>query len=109
MPSYSYSSSSVSYSSTTNRDGQTTGQAYQRMSESTPQGTTVQTTRQNLGERPVTETRRYDATGRAIEATGAAGSDRRIQDVSGEEEESEADKLYRERMEDEYAKREGGA
>ena len=44
--------------------------------------------------------------------SGSAGADRmigtgnnRVEDVT----ESEADKLYRERMEEEYAKREGGA
>lgn len=40
-------------------------------------------------------------------SSGSNGADtsRQIEDVT----ESETDKLYRERMEDEYAKREGGA
>jgi hypothetical protein len=120
MPSFSYSSSSMSYSTTTT-NGQTTGQAYQRTSETTPEGTTVRTTHQNLGEQPVTETQRWDASGRAIEAAGGGHGSERVRELpsSGsnegagqaedKEQESEADKLYRERMEDEYAKREGGA
>lgn len=114
MPSFSFSSSSsVSYSTSTQSssgNGTTSGHAYRQESHSTPEGTTVRTTTQNLGERPVVETQTYDSRGRAIEggngsAANTGNSSRQIEDVT----EEEADKLYRERMEDEYAKREGGA
>lgn len=66
----------------------------------------MRTTTQNLGERPVTQTHQYDSQGRELVGDNTSGdSNRRIEDVS----QSEADPLYEERMEDEYAKREGGA
>jgi hypothetical protein len=50
-----------------------------------------------------------DNNGRTI-AEGTSGSSQgRIQDVTDEEQQKENDRLYEERMEDEYAKREGGA
>ncbi|KAF2763102.1 hypothetical protein EJ05DRAFT_472040 [Pseudovirgaria hyperparasitica] len=102
--SYSYSSSSFS-SSTSTSNGQTTGQAYREESSSNLDGTTVRTTTQNLGEKPVSETRQYDAQGRQLVGDTATRGQGKIEDIS----EEEADKIYRERMEDEYAKREGGA
>lgn len=62
--------------------------------------TTVRNTTQNLGELPSETVERYDNTGRRLEDQGSQG---RIEDVT------DADKEYEERMEDEYAKREGGA
>lgn len=63
---------------------------------------------QNLGEPMVTETRQYDNQGRELLGGGAgADTSRRIEDVSDTQ--AERDRLYEERMEDEYAKREGGA
>lgn len=106
MPTYSFQSSSASFSSSTGHNGQQTGQTFHQTSRTTPEGTTTRTTTQNLGERPVTHTQQFDARGR--ELTGSGGADRRIEDVS-DQQESEADRLYRERIEDEYAKREGGA
>ena len=109
----SQTSSSYSYSSSTSTGGdtQTQGQAYSQETRSDPSGTTVQTSSQRLGEPVVQETREYDAQGRELLTDGSArlpsGSERSIQDVS--ENRSEADKLYEERIEDEYAKREGGA
>lgn len=49
-----------------------------------------------------------DNAGRRVEGAGSADQ-RRIQDVTDEEEQKKNDRLYEERMEDEYAKREGGA
>jgi hypothetical protein len=70
----------------------------------------------------VQETRHYDAQGRELlEGSGGAAAGRRIEDVSGGEDvggsdkqasqalQAQRDALYEERMEDEYAKREGGA
>jgi hypothetical protein len=59
----------------------------------------------------VQETRHYDSQGRELlEGSGGAGAGRRIEDVSGsDDKQAERDALYEERMEDEYAKREGGA
>jgi hypothetical protein len=106
---YSYSSSSFT-SSTSFSGGQGTGQAYQSTTHSDPSGTRVQTTSQNLGEPPVQETRHYDADGRQVLDGGRTlgqGSERgRIED---ETDESKNDRTYRERKEDEYPKREGGA
>lgn len=109
MSNFSYSSSSsTSYSSSTTANGQTQGTAYHEESHSTPSGTSVRTVQQNAGEPAVQETRHYDPHGRELlnPANGNGGEQRRIEDVT---EESDTDKLYRERMEDEYAKREGGA
>lgn len=64
---------------------------------------------QNLGEPMITETRQYDGQGRELLGGAAGGADtsRRIEDVSDAQ--AERDRQYEERMEDEYAKREGGA
>ncbi|GAB7350789.1 hypothetical protein MBLNU459_g1330t1 [Dothideomycetes sp. NU459] len=85
-------------------------------SHTTPAGTTVRTSSSNHGEPVVEETRHYDSAGRELlEAPGgnqpSSSGQRRITDIEVEDvtDETEADKLYRERMEDEYAKREGGA
>ncbi|KAF3015860.1 hypothetical protein G7054_g14059 [Neopestalotiopsis clavispora] len=105
MPSYSYTSSSSSFSSTVN--GQQTGRSFQETSQTTPEGRTVRTTTQNLGERPVTHTQQYDSHGHELIGDHASGNaSRRIQDA---DQQQEADRKYEERMEDEYAKREGGA
>ncbi|KAF2102070.1 hypothetical protein NA57DRAFT_73506 [Rhizodiscina lignyota] len=111
--SFSSFSSSSSYS---NRDGnvKSSGTRNATYSNTDGSGTTVKTASQNLGEPVIQEVRRFDSSGREVptlESTGA-GSDRmigtgnnRVEDVT----ESEADREYRERMEDEYAKKEGGA
>jgi len=104
---------SSSYSSTSG--GQTTGTRSATHQTSNPSGTTIHTANQNLGEPAIVESRRYDDRGRElieVGYTGAAGSDRMIGSGNGRVEdvtESEADRQYREKMEDEYAKREGGA
>jgi hypothetical protein len=76
-------------------------------------------TAQQLGRPAVQESRYYDAEGRQILEDGrvlgqsvqTAGSEqRRIEDVSEEPQRGmEKKREYEERMEDEYAKREGGA
>jgi hypothetical protein len=49
-----------------------------------------------------------DSAGRKIQGT-APTSQMRIEDVTEEEQQKANDKKYEERIEDEYAKREGGA
>ncbi|KAI9658169.1 MAG: hypothetical protein M1831_004016 [Alyxoria varia] len=111
----SYSSQSYSsYSSSSTSGGQTTGSAYAQQSQTDPSGTKVQTKSQNLGEPVVSETRQYDAQGRPVlESSTASGGDRRIEGARVEdvtdEKDNEAARRYQERIEDEYAKREGGA
>ncbi|KAH6646005.1 hypothetical protein BKA67DRAFT_663875 [Truncatella angustata] len=104
MSSYSFTSSSSSYSSSYN--GRQSGQSFQETSQTTPEGTTVRTTTQNLGETPITQTHKYDSQGRELIGDSAnGGSSRRVEDVSRKD----VNPLYEERIEDEYAKREGGA
>ncbi|KAI0005681.1 hypothetical protein F4779DRAFT_45428 [Xylariaceae sp. FL0662B] len=109
-----YISSSVSYSSSSTRNGEVTGSRYAEHTTSNPSGTTTQTASQRLGEPVHTERRDYDASGRLTTSEGRSlgggglDSSRRIEDVS-DDHQRENDKLYRERIEDEYAKREGGA
>ncbi|KAK7737890.1 hypothetical protein SLS53_006268 [Cytospora paraplurivora] len=127
-----YSYSSTSYSSNQTRNGQTTGHTYSEEQHSDPHGTAVRTTTQNDPNQPfIQETRYFDAGGREIPADRAArrgleggaahavDNSRRIEEVSDPsyhqqaagrlEREREADRAYRGRIEDEYAKREGGA
>lgn len=96
-------SSSATFVSTSSFNGRTTGQAYQRQSYSTPQGSGVRTTQQKLGEAPVTNTRLYDAQGRELIGGGgqnhggqAYAPSRRIISIEDVTEE-EADKAARER------------
>lgn len=104
--SYSFSSSSTS----TSNDGQTTGHRSTQQTTSDPtNGTTVHTSTQNLGEPTVQETRHYDPQGRELlEGSSGSNGSRRIEDVT-DSKQAERDAEYEERMEDEYAKREGGA
>ena len=101
--------SSTSYSSSSTQNGQqTTGSHYAQQSYTDPSGTTVRSASQNLGEAAVTEERRYDSQGQQL-VGGSESKDlnRRIEDVSDDQ--REKDKEYLEKIEDEYAKREGGA
>ncbi|KAK3711459.1 hypothetical protein LTR37_009638 [Vermiconidia calcicola] len=105
----SYSSySSVSYSSSSSNGEQVSGSKHAQSSLSDPSGTTVTTASQNLGEPTVQEQRQFDAQGREM-VGGADGpeTNRRIEEVSDNQ--KERDRQYEERIEDEYAKREGGA
>ncbi|KAL8974877.1 MAG: hypothetical protein Q9197_000880 [Variospora fuerteventurae] len=95
----SYSSyTSQSYSSSTNGSGH----SYTEATISDPSGTTIHRTSQEAGQPAVSETTRLPAGGTAA-VGGGTDSGRRIEDVT------DADRQYEERMEDEYAKREGGA
>lgn len=118
----SYSFSSTMFSSSETRNGRTTNYSYTQEQRSDPQGTTVRSTTQGDPNTPaVQEVRYFDAGGHEVPAERAAhrglggaapvnDSSRRIEDVSDHgPRESDVDRLYRERMEDEYAKREGGA
>lgn len=100
-----FKSFSSSFSSST-INGRTTSHSEQTYSD--PSGTKVQRTSQNPGEAPVEERFEYDNAGRRISDTGAENSRGRIEDVT-DKEQAEKDREYEERMEDEYAKREGGA
>jgi hypothetical protein len=95
--SYSYSSSTV--------NGVTTSKSESVQTD--PSGTRIHRTSQNQGERPIEERIEYDNTGRRLQDAGA--SQGRIEDVTDKEEQAEKDRQYEEKMEDEYAKREGGA
>nr|POF04489.1 hypothetical protein CFP56_55970 [Quercus suber] len=109
--SQSYVFSSVSSSSTTTMDGNTsaTGHRSVQQSHTDPSGhTTMSSASQNLGEPVMTETRRFDGQGRELLDASGGASQNRIEDVS-EAEQRERDREYEERIEDEYAKREGGA
>ncbi|KAL8949272.1 MAG: hypothetical protein Q9222_004611 [Ikaeria aurantiellina] len=92
--------SSSSYSSSS--DG--TGNTYTESTVSNPSGTTIHRTTQEGGQPAVSETTRYPASGAAA-VEGGVDSGRRIEDVT----DADKDREYEERMEDEYAKREGGA
>ena len=99
MPSGSYSTfQSSSYSSSTD----SAGNSYTESTTSNPSGTTVHRTTQQAGQPAVTETTRMPAGGGNAQVEGL-GSGRRIEDVT------DADQQYEENIEDEYAKREGGA
>jgi len=96
--SQSYSSST--FTSSSNGGAPRTWRSTERTS-SNPQGTTVHRTSEQPGQLPTQKTLRLDKSGKLIGEQPATSG--RIEDVS------EADKEYSERMEDEYAKREGGA
>lgn len=105
MSSSTFQSFSSSSSSTT-INGQTDSKSEQTYSD--PSGTRTQRTHQAPGEAPRIERFHTDANGRQID--NPRGTDaRRIQDVTEEEDARAKGRQYEERMEDEYAKREGGA
>lgn len=90
---------SSSYSSYTDASGN----RYEERTSSNPTGTTTHRTVQESGKPAVTETVRAPTGGAAAQQVEGLNSRGRIEDVS------EADKRYEEAIEDEYAKREGGA
>ena len=82
------------------------GNSYTSTTSSNPGGTTIRDHHRDPDGKETSQTRRLDTSGREIDgAPGQAQS--RIEDVSDDR--TEADRLYEERIEDEYAKREGGA
>lgn len=91
----SYSSSSV--------NGQTRSHSETAYSDSS--GTRVHRTSQNSGEAPREEHFEVDDSGRRVEGT----NQRKIEDVTDQEDQTAKVKKYEEAMEDEYAEREGGA
>ena len=99
----SFSASTSSTSAGTNIEPQHTSHHYSKQINADPSGATVRTSRSRDGGQPTVETKRYDAPGRRVEG-GNTEDRRRIEDVTDKDEES-----YEEKMEDEYAKREGGA
>ena len=100
MSSHSYSTfQSSSYQSSTDASGNTCTQA----TSSNPSGTTIHRFTQEVGQAPVSEITRLPADRNAAHQFGGLDDSRRIEDVT------DSDKTYEEKMEDEYAKREGGA
>ena len=95
--------SSTFQSSSYSSHSDSTGHRYTETIASDPSGTTVRRTTQEAGQPAVEETNTYPS-GRQVQ-TGHVDDDRRIEDVTDDA----AAKQYEERMEDEYAKREGGA
>lgn len=104
MPVTYQSTSTSSFSSSVN--GQTT--SYTQSTQSDPSGTRVYQTSQEPGQVPREERFEIDSNGRRIAEGTSGNSQGRIQDVT-DEQQKENDRLYEERMEEEYAKREGGA
>lgn len=99
---YSSTFESKSFSSSTTPEGTTSQEMY-----SNPDGTTVTTSNQPAGEQATSNTQYYPSSG--------SNSQGRIEDAGGSEggqrqlTKEEADRQYEELIEDEYAKREGGA
>jgi hypothetical protein len=106
MPSSStFQSFSTSYSSSS-VNGKT--QTHSETTYSDPSGTRVHRVSKNPGEAAREERYQVDSAGRKLQ--GAAPTDeKRIEDVTDQEEQKANEKKYEDRMEDEYAKREGGA
>lgn len=100
MSSQTYSSfQSSSYSSSSD----SSGNRYEESTSTDPTGTTIHRTSQEAGQPAVSETTRLPAGGAAAQQVEGLNGQARIEEVS------DADKLYEENIEDEYAKREGGA
>jgi hypothetical protein len=96
---HSQSYTSSTFSSSSNGEAPKTWRKTES-TETNPSGTTVRRSSEQPGQASIQETLRYDHEGKAIEQPKDTG---RIEDVT------DADREYLERMEDEYAKREGGA
>ncbi|KAF2709263.1 hypothetical protein K504DRAFT_467241 [Pleomassaria siparia CBS 279.74] len=114
MSNFSYTASSSFSSSMSSSNGQT--RSYSQITHSDPSGTKVHRTIQEPGEARRVERVEYDANGRRIGSEDGRG---RIEDVTDkedaerekteEEKKEKKEKKYLANMEDEYAKREGGA
>jgi len=105
----SFSSTSISYSSSSSTiDGQKTGHRTTQESHSDDSGHTISRTTQDIGEPEVRETHRYDAGGRKLPARIEDQKQQQTKEPN-DEQQAQRDGEYEERMEDEYAKREGGA
>lgn len=84
----------------TSSDG--SGNSYTEATHSEPSATTSQRPAQEGRQPIVAETKSYPAPG-AVSGAGSEDDERKIEDVT------DTNRHYEERMEDEYAKREGGA
>ncbi|KAF2027815.1 hypothetical protein EK21DRAFT_114451 [Setomelanomma holmii] len=100
-----FQSFSTSYSSSS-INGQT--KSHSETTYSDPSGTRVHRTSQEPGQAPREERFEVDSAGRRVEGAHNGGRGR-IEDVTNEEEQKRNDRQYEERIEEEYAKREGGA
>jgi len=96
---HSQSYSSSTFSSSSNGEAPKTWRKTES-AETNPSGTTVRRTSEQPGQAATEQTLRYDSSGKAVDQPTDAG---RIEDAT------DADREYLEKMEDEYAKREGGA
>lgn len=106
MPS-SYQSQTFS-STSSSINGQTVSHTQRTYSDDS--GTHVHRTSQQPGQAPVEERFEVDSSGRRIAEGSTSGSNQgRITDVTDDAQQKENDRLYEERIEEEYAKREGGA
>jgi hypothetical protein len=89
--------------------------SYSESTYTDPSGTKVHRTTQNPGEERREERLEYDSTGRRLDSGDGGARARiegnRVEDVTDKEdaEQKRRDQEYEERMEEEYAKREGGA
>ena len=100
MSSQSFSTfQSQTYSSSSD----SSGNRYEEHTTSDPSGTTIHRTSQQAGQAATQETTRIPAGGAAAQQIEGMDPSKRVEDVT------DADKLYEENIEDEYAKREGGA
>lgn len=119
---YSYSStsySSSSYSSSSNSNpngGQPQTHSFSEHITSDPSGSTIHRTTQEPGQAPVQETMNVGPDGKYLGGGGGgggAGQQRleqgRVEEIEDGGGEGDKDREYEERMEEEYAKREGGA
>ncbi|KAF1940972.1 hypothetical protein EJ02DRAFT_466992 [Clathrospora elynae] len=96
-----------SSSSSTIINGQITFTSEQTHSD--PSGTRTLRTSQTAGEAPRVERFETDHASRRLEDVSVADA-KRVQDVTEQEDtQAKMDRQYEEKMEDEYAKREGGA
>lgn len=110
--SYSYSSSSYSSSSySSGSGGPPQTHSYSEQVTSDPSGSTIHRTTQQPGQAPVHETMNVGPDGKYISGGGGGGggTGQPRLEQGRVEEITDADREYEERMEDEYAKREGGA
>ncbi|KAJ4424428.1 hypothetical protein N0V82_000950 [Gnomoniopsis sp. IMI 355080] len=72
---FSFSSSATFVSTSSVNGGQPQGWAYRREAYSTNDGSGVRTTKQKLGEAPITQMRMYDAQGRPLLTQGNDSGD----------------------------------
>lgn len=110
--SFTYTASSSFTSSSTSSNGGT--RSYSQTTRSDPSGTKVYRTTQEPGQERKEERIQYDPRGNKIDNGGIGEGRGRIEDVTDQEDaradvETEKEREYIERMEEEYAKKEGGA